>query len=1037
MKTQMLTLCMSAMTLALCAQNNEWRNPEVNAVNRLPMHTNYFAYEDANAAARGDMEQSTNYMTLNGTWKFHWVKDADQRPDDFFKVGYNDGGWGTMPVPCLWELKGYGDPLYLNIGYAWREQFTNNPPEVPVKENHVGSYRREITVPASWSGKEIIAHFGSVTSNIYLWVNGRYVGYSEDSKLEAEFDLTPYLKPGQKNLIAFQVFRWCDGTYLEDQDFFRFCGVGRDCFLYARNKAHVSDIRITPDLDAQYRDGWLDVKVSAAGSGNIDLELLDAAGTVVASQTVKAAAAGQAVKMEVADPHKWTAETPYLYTLRATMKQGDKVLEVIPVKVGFRKIEIKDAQVLVNGQPVLFKGADRHELDPDGGYVVSKERMLQDIRIMKQFNINAVRTSHYPNANYWYDLCDQYGIYVVAEANVESHGMGYGEASLAHRADYRKAHFERDQRNVQRNFNHPSIIFWSLGNEAGYGVNFEETYKWTKAEDPSRPVQYERAGYDGLTDIYCPMYLDYDRSIAYSEDATKTKPLIQCEYAHAMGNSEGGFKEYWDIIRKYPKFQGGFIWDFVDQSVRWTGKNGEMIYAYGGDFNRFDASDQNFCDNGLISPDRVPNPHMYEVGYYYQNIWTEAVNMDKGEISIYNENFFRDLSAYYMEWTVLHNGEPVRSGRVEELNVGPQQKVTMTLPIGGHCNHCEWLLNVSYKLKNSEGVLEAHTEVAKEQLVMNPFQGNSMELKNVQLVNIEPEAPAIHSNDRNYLIVENEDFRMEFSRQTGYLVKYALNGTDILKDSEVLKPNFWRAPTDNDFGARLQVRNAAWKNPVLKLTSFEQRTEDKLVIVEAAYDLPEVQGKLHLTYVINNAGAVKVTQKLTADKDFKTGNLFRFGMQLPMPKSFENLVYYGRGPVENYADRKGSAKLGVYRQTVSEQFYPYIRPQENGNKTDIRWWTLADSTGAGIEIVAEQPFSASALHYTIESLDEGEVKHQMHSQEVAEADVTNLLIDKVQSGLACVNSWGAQPLPEYQLPYQDYEFTFIISPLKHRQFRGM
>ena len=549
----------------------------------------------------------------------------------------------------------------MNVGYAWRNQFQNNPPEVPTENNHVGSYRREIVVPASWNGKDIIAHFGSVTSNMYLWVNGRYVGYSEDSKLEAEFDLTPYLKPGQKNLIAFQVFRWCDGSYLEDQDFFRYSGVGRDCYLYARNKKRIQDIRVTPDLDAAYQNGSLSINLDLKGSGKVDLELVDTQGKQVATATANKSGL---VTMNVENPKKWSAETPYLYTLRASM-QGSN--EVIPVKVGFRKIELKGDQILVNGKAVLFKGADRHEMDPDGGYVVSPERMLQDIQIMKQFNLNAVRTCHYPDDNLWYDLCDQYGIYVVAEANIESHGMGYGEKTLAKNPSYKKAHLERNQRNVQRGFNHPSIIFWSLGNEAGDGPNFEQCYKWIKAEDPSRACQYEQARQKEHTDIFCPMYYDYNGMEKYGQRTDATKPLIQCEYAHAMGNSQGGFKEYWDLIRKYPNLQGGFIWDFVDQSCRWKGKDGVMIYAYGGDFNRFDASDNNFCDNGLISPDRVPNPHMYEVGHFYQNIWTTPADLSKGEVNVFNENFFRDLSAYYMEWQVLKDGKVIRTGRVDDL----------------------------------------------------------------------------------------------------------------------------------------------------------------------------------------------------------------------------------------------------------------------------------------------------------------------------------------------------------------------------------
>lgn len=1026
MKKHLITGLFAAMALTVNAQSfSEWIDPEVNAVNRAPMHTNYFAYESTGAADKGVKEQSSNFMTLNGTWKFNWVKDADARPVDFWKVGFNDKGWTDFPVPGVWELNGFGDPIYVNVGYAWRSQYKNNPPQVPVVNNHVGSYRREITVPANWKGKDIIAHFGSVTSNMYLWVNGKYVGYSEDSKLEAEFDLTPYLKPGQKNLVAFQVFRWCDGTYLEDQDFFRYSGVGRDCYLYARDKKRIQDIRVTPDLDTDYKNGSLSVKLDLKGSGNVKLELLDATGKQVATEIAKGSGT---LLMNVENPQKWTAETPYLYTLRATLQGGN---EVIPVKVGFRKIELKNSQILVNGQPVLFKGADRHEMDPDGGYVVSPERMIQDIQIMKQFNLNAVRTCHYPDDNLWYDLCDRYGIYVVAEANVESHGMGYGEETLAKRADYRKAHLERNQRNVQRGFNHPSIIFWSLGNEAGYGSNFEAAYDWVKSEDPSRAVQYERAGKNGKTDIFCPMYYTYDACRKYCEDDSMTKPLIQCEYAHAMGNSQGGFKEYWDLIRKYPKYQGGFIWDFVDQSVRWTGKNGKMIYAYGGDFNRFDASDINFCNNGLISPTVYPNPHMYEVGYYYQNIWTTPADIRNGEINVFNENFFRDLSAYYMEWEVLKGGKAVRSGRVDNLNVAPQQTVKLKLDLGKTCQCTEWLLNVSYKLKNREGLLPAGHVVAKDQLTLNSYKTPSMDLPNCELSNLEVIAPVVQENDANYLIVSGDVFRVEFNKHSGYLTKYEVARVGYDKRRSALIPNFWRAPTDNDFGANLQRKYVAWKNPEIKLVSFDQRTENKQVIVEAAYEMPGVSAKLNLTYIVNNVGAIKVTQKLTADKNAKVSNMFRFGLQMPMPRSFETIEYYGRGPVENYIDRNHCTDLGIYRQSVSEQFYSYIRPQENGTKTDIRWWKMLNQAGNGIEIIAAAPFSASALHYTIESLDEGWSKQQGHSPEVEEADLTNLCIDKVQAGLGCENSWGRIARPEYQLPYGDYEFTFILKPVRH------
>ena len=1023
-----LSLGLAALlSLSANAQTfTEWHDAGVNAVNRAPMHTDYFAYESPELAARGERESSAYYMSLNGLWKFNWVRHADARPTGFWRADYNDRAWGEMPVPGVWEMNGYGDPQYVNIGYPWREQYQNNPPQVPTEENHVGSYRRTVTVPASWKGKDIIAHFGSVTSNIYLWVNGKYVGYSEDSKLQAEFDLTRYLKPGQENLIAFQVFRWCDGTYLEDQDFFRFSGVGRDCYLYAREKRRIEDIRVTPDLDAEYKDGTLTVDVKLKGSAIATLKLKDAQGKEVAAATTR----GETVTLQVSNPHKWTAETPYLYTLYAQIGELAPA-EVIPVKVGFRKIELKDAQVLVNGQPVLFKGANRHEMDPDGGYVVSRQRMLQDVQIMKDLNINAVRTCHYPDDPYWYALCDEYGLYMVAEANIESHGMGYDEATLAKREDFRKAHMERNQRNVQRNFNHPSIIFWSLGNEAGYGPNFEAAYDWVKAEDPSRPVQYERAGYDGKTDIYCPMYYRYWDCEAYCKDDSKTKPLIQCEYAHAMGNSMGGFKEYWDMIRQYPKYQGGFIWDFVDQGIHKTGTNGKLIYAYGGDFNKFDASDINFCNNGIIGPDRVYNPHAYEVRYFYQNIWTTPVDLKKGQVKVYNENFFRDLSAYYLEWQVLKNGRVMRSGRVDDLDVAPRQSATLTLPIGRYCQHAEWLLNVSYKLKANEGLLTAGHTVARDQLVLNPYKPAALALANEANSNEQIVEPAVRNNDNNYLIVTGEDFRIEFDKHNGYLCHYEADGLSYLKEGSVLKPNFWRAPTDNDFGANLQNLYRVWLNPELKLASLDQRMENGLAVVEARYDIPAVQGQLALTYVINNRGAIQVTQQLKADKGMKVSDLFRFGMQLQMPRSFETLEYYGRGPVENYADRNHNTFLGRYRQSVDSQFYPYVRPQENGNKTDLRWWRVLNVGGSGLEIKAEAPFSASALHYTVESLDEGTKKIQRHSNEVEQADLTNVLIDKVQMGLGCIDSWGALPLEKYRLPYQDYSFTFTLTPVQH------
>ena len=1030
MTRKVLICAIASLGLTAFAQQPEWQDPNVNAINRAPMHTNYFAYESEQAALKGCRLASDNYMTLNGTWKFNWVENADQRPTDFYKADFNDKGWDDMQVPGVWELNGYGDPIYVNVGYPWRSQYKNNPPYVPTVNNHVGSYRKVIEIPADWKGRQIMAHFGSVTSNMYLWVNGKFVGYSEDSKLEAEFDLTKYLRPG-KNVIAFQVFRWCDGTYLEDQDFFRYSGVGRDCYLYTRTTNHIEDIRITPDLDAQYKDGTLQIAVQMKGKGTVDLKLLDKAGKEVTTAQVKGSGK-QTATMNVSNPEKWTAETPNLYTLVANLQENGKIIESIPIKVGFRKIELKNGQILVNGQAVLFKGADRHEMDPDKGYVVSKERMIQDIKRMKELNINAVRTCHYPDNNLWYDLCDEYGIYVVAEANIESHGMGYGDETLAKNTLFAKAHLERNQRNVQRGYNHPSIIFWSLGNEAGFGPNFEACYKWIKAEDQSRAVQYEQARTNEYTDIYCPMYLPYDRCEEYCKGDID-KPLIQCEYAHAMGNSQGGFKEYWDLVRKYPKYQGGFIWDFVDQSARWFTKDGKEFYGYGGDFNRYDASDNNFQDNGLISPDRVPNPHAYEVGYIYQNIWVKPVDLQKGEISIYNENFFRDLSDFYVEWQLLANGEVLQSGIINDLKVSPQQTVNQKLnyTLDNICPCKEVLLNVAFKLKNAETLLPAGHEVAYQQLTVREYKAPENLLTEKKIAHDYTSTPVVEDNDEYYLIVKGDNFHLDFARSNGYLSLYEVNGLSILNEGAQLTPNFWRAPTDNDMGAGLQKKYLAWKNPEIKLTSLEHTTENNLVVVTAKYDMPSVSAKLTLTYRIDKQGAIEVTQSMTTDKNAQVSNMFRFGMRTELNKQLANIQYYGRGPIENYADRNNCTNIGKYVQTVDEQFYSYIRPQETGTKTDIRWWNQTNKGGNGIQFVGKAPFSASALHYTMESLDDGLEKDQRHSELVPQTDYVNFCIDKVQMGLGCVNSWGALPLEKYMVPYQDYDFTFVIKPIQN------
>ena len=581
----------------------EWHDLSVNNVNRFATRTSFFAYENREAALKGNRDKSSNFLSIEGDWRFQWVENADQRPTDFFRTDYNDAAWKNMRVPGIWELNGFGDPEYVNVGFAWRGHIKNNPPMVPTKDNHVGSYRRTIRIPDSWDGRQVIAHFGSVTSNMYLWVNGHFVGYGEDSKSAMEFDITPFLKKGD-NLIAFQTFRWCDGSYSEDQDFWRLSGVARDCFLYSRSQtAHIDDVRVTPDLDAEYKNGSLAVALKAKGNAKFIIDLIAPNGDVVSRKIINSskvkkqkghdvALVNATVKFDVENPLKWTAETPNLYKVVVTVQQQNKDVESVPVRTGFRKVEIKNKQLLVNGQPILIKGANRHEIDPDGGYVISRERMVKDVKLMKQFNVNAVRTCHYPDDPYFYELCDEYGIYVCAETNQESHGFFYDSDAITTTDLFAKQIMERNMHNVHNQFNHPSVIYWSMGNETADSKNFAAVKKWINEFDPSRPVHYERAILGPNTDFYAEMYITPEAAERYAKDPASTKPMIHCEYAHAMGNSCGVMQDYWDLIRKYPIYQGGFIWDFVDQGLRGKDAKGNMIYNYGGDFNSYDPSDR-------------------------------------------------------------------------------------------------------------------------------------------------------------------------------------------------------------------------------------------------------------------------------------------------------------------------------------------------------------------------------------------------------------------------------------------------------------
>ena len=1029
-----VSLCLAMLSIssgALAQSESRWQNVNINQQNREPRRANFFAFENLEKAQSFDKKKSANYLSMEGMWKFNFVKDHNKRPANFFALKYDDSQWKDFPVPGLFELNGYGDATYKNIGYAWATQFDPNPPYISELNNYTGSYRRTFELPKDWKGKDVYFHVGSATSNLTLWVNGKYVGYSEDSKVAAEFNISKYLKPG-KNLIAMQVMRWCDGSYFEDQDFWRFTGIAREVYLYARPKLHAADIRLNAALENNYQDGVLNYKVSLkGGKTDVAITLCDKDGKQIAQAT------GAQGVIKVPKVNAWTAETPYLYKAYITLKNKQGAAEVIPQKVGFRNVEIKNAQLLVNGQPVLVKGADRHEMDPDGGYVVSIERMIQDIKIMKQLNINAVRTSHYPCDPRWYDLCDEYGIYITAEANLESHGMGYDEKSLAKFPEYIVPHIERNEGNVKPLINHPSVIVWSLGNESGYGVNFEKAYDWVKACDTTRPAQYERGGYDSKTDIYCPMYIGYEESESYCK-SNGTKPYIQCEYAHAMGNSEGGFKEYWDLIRKYPKYQGGYIWDFVDQGLRDKSPiTGKEIFTYGGDYGRYPASDYNFNCNGIIAPNRRLNPHAYEIQYVLQNVWIKDFDAENGSFNVYNENFFKNIDDLSLTATLFANGVKLTTIAIPDTKgIAPQAtklvksealKSAIEKAEAEHATE-EITINFAFASDGSQPLVDKGQVMARQQIVLNGYEFDKVDAPANTGSKIEVE------ETNSYVKVSAERMSVTIGKKTGMIDYLDVDGEPMLKFRESMTPEFWRAPTDNDYGASLQKKMRVWKNPQMNLKSFDKSESKDSVVLTANFEMPEVKAELMLRYRINAAGEVAVTEKMTTDKEAKVADLFRYGMQLQMPASFSKLEYYGRGPEENYIDRHSSSFIGKYEANVKDEYYPYVRPQESGNHTDIRYFSIFNpTTGKGITFEGYAPMECSAIPYLVEDLDAGiEKEHAwgQHSGDLVEKGLVQLHIQQRQFGLGCIDSWGASPMEKYRMHYQDRCFSFVIKAKK-------
>ena len=1016
-----------------------WQDPGLVQENREPMTATF--------------ETDGLKLSLNGVWKFNWNETPSSRPLDFFKVDYEDGAWGTIPVPGMWELHGYGDPVYKNVGYAWCGNFATNPPYTPAERNYVGQYRRTFDLGQEWKGKDIFLHIGSATSNVRVWVNGKEVGYSEDSKLEARFNITKYVKTGE-NLIALEIFRWCDGTYLEDQDFWRLSGLARDTYVFSREKDRIEDVRVVADSEGK---ASLYAEVSKNVT-SVEFEILDPFGKSVASAKVNAAKKIAQTSLQVPSVKQWSAETPWLYTLKVTAYNKKGATENTSIQIGFRDVRIENAQLLVNGKPVLIKGANRHEMNPYKGYVVSEADMIQDILLMKQLNINAVRTCHYPNDPLWYSLCDKYGLYVVDEANIESHGMYYGEKSLAHREDYTHAHLERMKRMVQRDFNHPSIIVWSMGNEAGHGQNFLKGYEMIKSMDQSRPVQYERAEGGEGTDIACPMYYDYAACEKYvSRDPATIKPLIQCEYAHAMGNSMGGLKEYWDLIRRYPNYQGGFIWDFVDQALYWPSDalGTDHVFVFGGDFNDYDPSDNSFCCNGIIAADRTYHPHAYEVAYQYRSILTSASAQDAfgGKVNVYNENFFIDLSRYILHWDVEVDGTEVLTGCVSMPAVAPQQTEIVELGYNEAdimeaaglmdlADH-DVYLNVRYVLKRADGLLSSGSEVAYDQICLNdaamePF-ANESGLPEYQQDG-DSHVFAGTMNFDGVLADRASSWKAVFDASVGSLVSYELDGKELIESP--LVPCLARAATENDLGAGQDKRMKHWREAQFKVADFAVAQTDSCYCVTLSYEPIGDFAQIRMTYNVYADGTVEGTEEFVDAGNLANSKLIgRIGMEFAMPGEYSTLEYFGKGPFENYCDRNSSALMGHYVQRVEDQFhYGYVRPQESGTKIQIKWMRVLDDNGAGFQITSDVKFSASALPFHWKQMDVRmlgnkqahslEIKHLACEDKRSEGK-TWVNFDLVQMGLGCINSWGAWPLMEHRVLPVEYTFNFVLAPVNN------
>lgn len=1030
----------------------ELQTPELISINRMPMRANAFAFENVETAKAFDKEKSANYFSLNGSWKFNWVKDPNQRPQNFYDLNYDDSKWDNFRIPASWEVNGYGLPIYVNqpydfAGHNLRYGKINPPYDIPANNNPVGSYRKKIIIPQGFKGKQIFLHVGNAKSCLFVWVNGKKVGYSEDSKLAAEFDITDFVQEGE-NLIAFQVYRWSDGSYLECQDMFRFSGIERDVYLFATNKLNIRDTKIDATLDDNYINGLLAVNVevdnykwekgylSKKDIFNLELQLQDAAGNIVYTDktTDYKTVLGKyktniEFKTTIPDVKSWNAEIPYLYTLYISLKNknGD-VLEVVPQRIGFKKIEIKGTDFLVNGKRVFLKGVNRHEHHPRNGHTLSKEDMRKDMEMMKKLNINAVRHSHYPPDPYWMELCDEYGLYVVDEANIESHGLGYDlSVTLANKPLWKEAHLQRIQRMYERDKNHAAIVTWSLGNEAGDGTNFYAAYVWLKLQT-TLPIQYERdidynkPNNTHYSEIFCPQYFAPDDMLQYAKSDAKI-PHIQSEYAHIMGNSLGNFQDYWDVIENNPKVQGGFIWEWIDQSID-TVKNGKRIKAYGGDFPLEgpvdeNLSDNDFCVKGVVDAYRNTTPMALEVKKVYQHIKTTWNGYNN--ITVKNGYFFKPLHNVSLRWVLQENGVTKETGTIAAIEINPQQQKELSIPVKTkQLPDKEYQLNVYYSLKTEEPFLPKGYEIAAEQFL----------IKSLPAINV---FVALKSNlkveqSESECNITGKDFSIVFDLNKGILASYKKKGEEIIQQGPT--PAFWRAPTDNDIGAGFNRNLHMWRNAYdsgVNLKTTITKINGSEYLISFSKELVNGDARHEQSFTVYGDGRIKVENNFTAIKG-KYSLLLRAGNDITINKDFGNITWYGRGPGENYWDRKTNTFIGQYKQTVDEQYYPYARPQESGNRTEVRWVSFSNGRGRKIQFIfADSLLSFSALPFNLDDLDPEMNKKQYHSGELNKRNETYLHIDLNQTGLQGIDSWGSMPLKKYRVPFKDYRYSYWIT----------